>query len=194
MTNDKKHIFRPLSDDDARRLRALFEAGETTVEEERALYAYFRTASLPPDLSPLRGLMAWYEGGCKGEPSTADCTRRPQRSLWLRTALVSAASVAVLFAVGFSAYRYHKAEQSVYEEFAELYKGSYVIRDGVKITDPNLIYADVMEANRVADSINDLIAMNVNQSMIIYEAVKHEIGGTNPSAVEKVMHTINLDF
>ena len=61
---NKPTITQPtiLSEAEARALLERFESGDTSLADEQALYLFFRSADLPPDLAPLRPLMAWYEG------------------------------------------------------------------------------------------------------------------------------------
>lgn len=151
--NNQTHILRPLNDDDARLLLRKFEEGSTSVSEEKALYIYFSRRHLPSDLAPLRGLMAWYENGCVGEPPAVHPARR--RSSRMRI-IAAAASAAVLIASGIAALRL-SADSTPSDDFATIYAGSYVIRNGVKITDPELIREDVLRA----EEINRLIALEV---------------------------------
>jgi len=140
---EKIHILHPLDDDEARRLLHLFDEGATTTADEEALYAYFRHSRLPADLAPLRGLMAWYENGCEGVPehyAASTYGRRP----WYSRITAAAASAAILILAGTAIIRYQ--EQEEIDAFAREYAGSYIIRDGVKITDPAEVRAEIMRA------------------------------------------------
>lgn len=190
--NKKINILRPLNDSEARLLLVRFEAGETSLEEEQTLYAYFHRRDLPADMRALRGLMSWYEGGCVGEPFLEEPVSAKKHTNRFRQILLSAASVALLVALGFAAFTLtgRSAAESSAEEFAELYRGSYVIRNGEKITDPALIRDDIMRARHLTDSINQLIAMRTDRQHLLESAVERRIGAANPRTMEKIMNTI----
>ncbi len=188
----KTNILHPLADSEARLLLARFETGETSLEEEQSLYAYFRRKDIPADMQSLRGLMAWYEGGCVGEPFREEALPEKKHVRRFRHILLSAASVALLVAVGYTAFNLtsRRADDLSADEFAELYRGSYVIRNGEKITDPELIRDDIMRARHLTDSINQVIAMRTDPQQILATAVERRIGSSNPRTMEVIMNTI----
>jgi hypothetical protein len=200
---NKPTITQPtiLSEAEARALLERFESGDTSLADEQALYLFFRSADLPPDLAPLRPLMAWYEGGCSGEPqmspSVAPSSSEPtriRRFAALRPILMSAASVALVVALAFSIRSLSGSSQIAgepeHDNFAELYGGSYIIRNGEKITDPALIRNEIMRAGRLTDSINNVIAMRTNPDNLLASAVEKRIGSSHPRAVETIISTL----
>lgn len=178
-----------MTDDDARRLISKFESGETSVADEQALYAYFRTASLPDDLKPMKDLMAWYENGCEGEPEAAVKPVSIGKVGKLRMIINIAASVAVVAAIGMAAYLSGGTSEAS-DDFAEIYAGSYVIRDGVKITDPDLIREDILKAQSRTDSIMHVIERKADSERLLANAVEKVIGD-NPRSIEIIMDKIN---
>ncbi len=157
MNTDNKSAT-PLTPAGARDLLARFEAGETSVAEERDLFSFFRSPALPPDLEPLRPLMAWYEGGCRGEPEIT-AHHEPARIFRWRPLLRMAAAVATIIAVAASALLLpNGAPADEADDFATIYAGSYIIRDGQKITDPALIRDEILSLNARLDSARTLIA------------------------------------
>lgn len=197
---NKPTITQPttLSEAEARALLERFESGDTSLADEQALYLFFRSAALPSDLEPLRPLMAWYESGCDGEPQmpvAAPSAPAPHiRRFALRPILMGAASVALVVALAFSIRSLSSSSQVAGEpesdSFAELYGGSYIIRDGKKISDPDLIRNEIMRAGRLTDSINNVIAMRTNPDHHLAAAVEQRIGASHPRAVETIINTL----
>lgn len=184
---DKTHILHALTDDQARRLLRLFDEGATTSADEEALYAYFRHSRLPADLAPLRGLMAWYENGCEGEPEHHAAETKSGRQPWLRRIVAAAASAAILILSGTAILRYH--EQKEIDAFAREYAGSYIIRHGVKITDPAEIRADILRAEARMERARQRMAA-ADPDAALAAAVKRAVGHS-PRIYEAAMAAIN---
>ncbi len=159
---------RPLiSDDVARKLTASFLDGSTTPDEEKTLYAYYGDGKVADDLECYQPMFAWY---VKLEREAA-----PMRSRSHRPRFVAAAAAAVIILVGaglFAGFYVMSYETSD----NRLYAGSYIIRDGNKITDIDAILPELHKADRYVDStlcaINCPVPENPEQS-IINEAVRH---------------------
>lgn len=187
-TTDNIHILRPLADDDARRLLERFDAGLTSVDEERDLYAYFRRKTLPPDLEPLRGLMAWYEGGCIGEPAQPAPVAEPSHRRKRRFGLLgAAASAALLIGIGITAITLGHEDSD--DSFATLYAGSYVIRDGKKITDPDLIRDEILRTEALADSLALIGSRYDDPDRLISNAVRSAYAD-NPYTAQLIIDMI----
>ena len=187
-TTDNIHILRPLADDDARCLLERFDAGLTSVDEERDLYAYFRRKTLPPDLEPLRGLMAWYEGGCIGEPAQPAPVAEPSHRRKRRFGLLgAAASAALLIGIGITAITLGHEDSD--DSFATLYAGSYVIRDGKKITDPELIRDEILRAEAIAESLASIGSDYDDPDRLVAEAVRNAYP-TNPYAAQLIINLL----
>lgn len=187
-TTDNIHILRPLADDDARRLLERFDSGLTSVDEERDLYAYFRRKTLPPDLEPLRGLMAWYEGGCIGEPAQPAPVAKPSHRRKRRFGLLgAAASAALLIGIGITAITLGHEDSD--DSFATLYAGSYVIRDGKKITDPDLIRDEILRTEALADSLASIGSRYDDPDRLIANAVRSAYAD-NPYTAQLIIDMI----
>lgn len=116
---------------DEKRIQQLigrFLEGRTSNAEEQLLYDYFSEENVAPELAQYREMFRWYAAGmpeCKAKsivlPHLTKTTRR-----WLAVA----ASLLLLIGIGFGYHSYQK-QQSEYA----IYEGSYIIRDGKKITD-----------------------------------------------------------
>ncbi len=125
----------------------LFLAGSTTMEQERELYDYF-TAAVPGDaddrLERYRPMFAWY-AALPGRRIAAAGRRRRAVLGWS-----AAASVLLAMAVGgFFTFR----TPSPADEAMELYAGSYIVRDGRRITDLRTIYPELRMAEFLSDSL-----------------------------------------
>ncbi len=109
---------------DIRKLIGKFLDGETTNKEEQLLYDYFASDKVSEDLQPYRAMFRWYAGGMK-EPLPL---RRHLRKMWKRVAV--AAAVALLAGGGWMWYGYVEEAR-----LCAIYEGSYIVRNGKRITD-----------------------------------------------------------
>jgi len=123
---------------DYQRIEKLIErffGGQTSNEEERELYVFFSNDNIPEQLLPYRPVFAYFENGIKEEekinPTTMRLFRKKRISIWLSVA----ASVLILLSIGI----YHFTREKEYNP----YEGSYIIRNGVKITDPKIVNPEV---------------------------------------------------
>jgi len=114
-------------------LERFFE-GLTSVNEERELYRFFKQSAIPEEFVRYKPVMHYFEDGIIKEmdkPAHLSFKRR-----WLMWGSVAASFLLILFA---SLFYFQK------EESADPFEGSYIIRNGVRITDLNLI-RPVLEA------------------------------------------------
>lgn len=128
-------------------LMTLFLDGATTPGQEERLYAYFggpAPAGADPELERYRPMMACY-AALPGRRVEASRRRRRRRS-----AIAVAASVVLLMAVGaVVALRAPSPADGV----MELYAGSYIVRQGQRITDLRTIYPELRRAECLSDSL-----------------------------------------
>lgn len=138
-----------------------FLDAETTLDEEREIYAYFSRPDLPEDARRYRKMFGWYEKlpAQESQPHTAmpkeTAKRLPIRILPLRPWQWAgvAAVVAVLLTIGLNL-RHSSPEAPVTDDDGYIC-ASYIIRDGKKITDSNLVRA---EFDRIQSHMDDYIA------------------------------------
>lgn len=105
-----------------------FFEGLTTNEEERTLYRFFSGEEVPPEWEGYRALFAYFESGLERDvPAKENVFLLRKR--WMGWTAVIAASVGLLLVL----------YSSWLHETPNLYEGSYIIRNGVCITDINLI-------------------------------------------------------
>lgn len=140
--NFKSKTSSVLSDESARKLTQDFLAGQTTLEQERTLYRYYSGSGIADDLEPYREMFRWYHDLEKDSKPGEEQPRWGRRRF-----IVVAASLAVLAVIG--ATLLLRPAPSSYEQ---IYAGSYIIRDGKKITDINQILPELQRADRYVDS------------------------------------------
>jgi len=124
-------------------LIARFFEGRTSQEEEKALYGFFAQEALPPTLEAYKPLFACFDGltdldidalatldaDTLAQKEAATAHRLTHRPLWRS---LSAAVLVLAFSV--AALHIFNSNRTF-----DPYEGSYIIRNGVKITDPELI-------------------------------------------------------
>ena len=141
-----------------------FLDGETSLDEEKALYAFFSRPDVPEELEPYLRLFGWYSSlASAGEamqpadmttalPAAMPTGKRPRFRLlrpWQWGAV--AAMLALLFTVGF-----FLRTPSIPEEYLA-YEGSYIVRDGKKITDLRIVVPEILRTQQVVDESLDAI-------------------------------------
>lgn len=156
-------------------LRRFFD-GETTCAEEKALEEYF-TSDIPltPELEPYRDMFGWYASGMNPDalpsekpepavtvsqavqPATArvKTRRRIRPMIWW-----SSAAAMVVLTIGLT--WQHKTVQFTPAESQSIYAGSYIVRDGHKITGDAeilcVVQATLLEGSCLDNEIDMLIA------------------------------------
>lgn len=134
--------------DDIRLLAERFFNGDTTVEEERTLYAFYSShAPLPADMEQYRPLITDLGGMDFGDEKPAHPAQGIRHKL-LVTLSGIAASLLVCITVYSLLQNHHERQQ-----FAATYEGSYVIQDGKRIDDLSLIKTDIEHAISQAESM-----------------------------------------
>lgn len=168
MNNDKK-----ISHDEARVLTELFMAGATTCADEKDLYTYYNSDDVASDLLQYRDMMRWYAAGMPAKTIRKPHIAHRMVRIWRIAGI--AAMLAIVFTTGIS-YLSYRNERN--EELA-MYEGSYIIRDGKKITDLNEILPELKRAEAyvaqntqnydaetiINDMSRDIIDRQTNPSM-----------------------------
>ena len=113
-----------------------FFAGESSNEEEQELYAFFSSENVPEHLLQYRPVFAYFETGIKKEEFdrqkiNIQSFRKKKISLWASVA------ASLLMLISFGIYHFYK------EKDFNPYEGSYIIRNGVKITDPKIVNPEI---------------------------------------------------
>ncbi len=141
-----------ISHDEARRLLEKFLDGATNNAEERRLHEYFLSGNVADDLKPYAGMMDWFadlDGSGKREDTAKKLSGRRRMLLrrWM-TGVAAAAAVTLLVATGMS--RFGLGEEELDSELMEMYAGSYMMRNGKKVTDLKKVLPTILETERMA--------------------------------------------
>ena len=137
------------------RIRTLtdrFLEGETTLEEERELYAFYRSEEVPDDLLSLRPLFVGLE---EIQLDTPSITPKKKKGDWRKWVMI-AASVLVLFLLGGSFLWQQQQNECV----------AYVY--GERVTDRDLIMQELERSigtmtegqNDIENQLNDMFNIN----------------------------------
>ncbi|MDR1762606.1 MAG: hypothetical protein LBR64_01440 [Dysgonamonadaceae bacterium] len=118
-----------------------FFEGRTNKAEEREIYEYFAAGAVPDKLRVYRPLFADFAAldsvsGQENELPKQENTeqRQAKKRLWFTSGI--AASVAVLLGLGIYFHTASATSENPYE-------GSYIIRNGKKITDPKIVGPEI---------------------------------------------------
>lgn len=144
----------------AAELTRRFMDGATSTAEERELYAYYGGGDVAPELEPYRAMLLWMGGGMRDAAGLAEVKRKGR---WLRLNVrqwVSvAASVALVVTLGVA---FLGSGGSIDREKRLTYAGSYVIRNGERITDLEEIMPELERADRMVQEQQRLVEREVD--------------------------------
>ena len=138
-----RHKQPTISHDEARRLIARFFDGETTLSEEQDIYQYFAKGEVHPSLQQYGEMFGWYANNL--QPAAT------KRRSWRWTNIAAAALIAGV--IGTVAVKYITHPVDSQNELAEMYAGSYIIRNGKKITDINKVLHEAIKQEKYADQL-----------------------------------------
>lgn len=130
-----------------------FLNGETSLAEEKALYAYFDRTDLPAEALKYREMFQWYaclpslEKAPVAVPLAAETKRQSSRPRWIAVAASAAVLVGMLAALLHVAPHSHSISEPLLS-----HTSGYIIRDGVRITDPNVVLPAIANMERELDS------------------------------------------
>ena len=135
-----------------------FLDGATSLSEEKELYAFFAGEEVPEHLEPYRELFAWFDGGLADEVSKTVAEQPAPRPkfrirVWA-TVAVAAAAVAVILLMR------PAAPAGEFDPF----EGSYIVRNGVKITDPVVVRPEAEATLQKVDEEELKIAWKLYQA------------------------------
>ena len=127
-----------------------FLDGATTNAEEQQLYEYFAGNNVARRLR--KYMFGWYAGGMKGQlPDIWDaaCKCPKARTRWIRAAVSTAAAILLIAGVTV-AYVQYRQTQRLYAT----YEGSYIVRNGKKITDIKSILPELKRIEHEAQALD----------------------------------------
>lgn len=187
------------------RLINRFLDGETSLDEEKTLYAFFSRPDVPGEFEPYRPMFGWYASlASQGEEkarsndddadravnsaATAPHTGRTRFRLlrpWQWASI--AAMLALLFTVGF-----FLRTPSIPEEYLA-YEGSYIIRDGKKITDLRIVVPEILRTQQVVDESLKAINATFEESDAAFDdAIVNSYDFTDPEIKEIISTAFDL--
>jgi len=115
-----------------------FFDGQTSNEEERELYDFFSSENVPEHLFPYRQVFAYFETGIKEEVNYQTPERKNIQSFRKKKITIWASIAAsILILISFGIYHFTR------EKEFNPYEGSYIIRNGIKITDPKIVNPEI---------------------------------------------------
>ena len=145
---------------DYKRIEELIESffeGQTSNEEEMELYAFFSGENIPEHLLSYRKVFNYFETGIEEEsiqqvifPKTIKSSMKKKIIVWASVA----ASLLILLSLGI----YHFMQEYEYS----LYEGSYIIRNGIKITDPKIVIPEI-------EKTLDLVQQQENEYKLLFQ-------------------------
>lgn len=178
-----------------------FMAGETSIEEEKALYAFFARPGLPKELEAYRPMFGWYaslgtvtdgnfgEVHVEASEEAHTDTRLPKHSkkaliLPLRPLhwLGIAAMLALVFTLGF----YYRTSSSIPEEYLS-YEGSYIIRNGKKITDLRVVVPEILRTEGIVNERIDALNLSLEEAEDAFNRAVFESYDTSDPTVREVI-------
>lgn len=162
---------------------ARFLAGETDSAEERALYDYFSHGKVPAEFECYREMFAWYDS--LRPTAAADPIRLPRFRRWQWTGI--AATVALLLGLGFM---FRVQTESLPEEYMA-YEGSYIIRNGKKITDLRVVVPEIRRNEKLVSERLQQLDMSFDEAEDAFDrAFMEEFEMSDPEVAEVVQASL----
>ncbi len=128
-----------LSKGQATALVKRFFDGDTTVAEEQQLYNYFASGKAHSSLKQYAPMFGWYA-------NELQTPAKPKVHRW-RYIAAAAAAVGVIATVGIHQYNASSLTDEE-QRLAEIYAGSYIIRNGKKITDMKEVLPVILQQEK----------------------------------------------
>ncbi|MFR1236684.1 MAG: hypothetical protein ACLSC9_10235 [Barnesiella sp.] len=153
MNKEKEHI---------KILLERFWNGSTTNEEEKELYRYFSNKDIPENMKPYRSLFSWFENELPEELTTIHTELPIVRIKHISWKIISGIAALIILILGTSFY--------FLRQTPDLYEGSYIVRNGVRITDlkeirPELQKTESFVLKQVKQIKNNAATPQVNYKM-----------------------------
>lgn len=170
---------------EARILCHRFLDGATSDAEEEKLYLYFRSGEPADDLAELAPMFEWFDSlPSHSAVSQENKTIPVKKSLMKRIASFSAAAAALLMLTATAITAWQTADTR--RDMMEL-QGSYIIRNGVKVTNIAAIYPELKRAEEIVESTYaDIDATDENP--LLDAAMQHV---SSPEARRAIMESLN---
>ena len=118
-----------------------FFEGKTTCEEEQELYTFFSGDTVPEDLQQYQPIFQYFTDELKQELQAVPLKQTPTRRKGMKRIayiISMAASVLLIVSIGINILFPRKNNQET-----NPYEGSYIVRNGVKITDMKIVQPEI---------------------------------------------------
>ena len=149
------------STSDIRRLIDLFMEGETSLEQERTLYAYFASNDVLPELEEFRRMFQGFASLDQSADKEKDAPAVERKRVPLpKVAMYAAASVALIAGLFIIAERYEQ------RQLESLYGGSYMIVNGKRIDDLQALKPEIDRILAYAEQLEQSASISANLQMI----------------------------
>ena len=164
---------------DYRRIEELIESffeGQTSNEDERELYAFFSGENVPEHLLPYCPVFEYFETGIKEEEHNNQIINLKNIKSTLNKKITIWAGIAasLLLLISFGIHHF------VQEKEFNSYEGSYIIRNGIKITDLKIVVPEIKKTLYL-----------VQQQEEEYEQLLQQLQGVNfEDPYEQIMEEI----
>ena len=122
-----------------------FMDGETTNDEEQAIYRFFRNQRVPAHLKSIQAMFAWYELGMPQEPAP----RKYRFSLAVGRGSVGLVAMLVM-SIGLSLFLSLESATTKSDEWA-CYEGSYVVKNGKRNANIEEIMPQILSTLKQAE-------------------------------------------
>lgn len=156
MKTDSNNTRRRLSAAEAKKLTAAFLDGSTTLEQESLLYDYYSRGPVAPELEEYREMMSWYSAGLKLDTPSPEI--KPKAYSFKSIArIIAPLAAAVALIISLTVMSIPSSEPMQANIYAE-YEGSYIIRNGKKITDLQQILPSILKAEQTCRSFDLMVA------------------------------------
>jgi IS5 family transposase len=139
-----------LSRDEATALVKRFFDGDTSLADEEKLYKYFATGKVNSSLKQYAPMFGWY----------ANELQTPVKKHTHNWRYIAAAAVAmgVIATVGIRNYNAATSLTDEEQRLAEIYAGSYIVRNGVKITNMKEVLPAIMQREKERKDMRERFA------------------------------------
>ncbi|MDU1903804.1 MAG: hypothetical protein E6772_03390 [Dysgonomonas sp.] len=134
--NEYKHI---------EELLERFFEGETSNAEEQELYTFFSGKDIPGHLSQYKSVFEYFESTIFDEFSEINKEGLPKNNLKVKPILMSISGVAASVLLILSCWTFYQNNTAT-----DLYEGSYIIENGVRISDVKQIKSQLEEVEKEA--------------------------------------------
>lgn len=152
-----------------------FMEGETTNEEERAIYRFFHSEEVPASLKEYAPMFAWYEEGMPEVPEiTLEEPAKPVKRLRLPVEIWSVGAAAMIVLIlGLGTLLYWDRGNDTSAEWA-CYEGSYIEVGGKRISNVRQIMPSILETLNQADRIERLAQERIDEIKRSEEAIREK--------------------